>query len=212
MNRMWHWPDGLSQDSQRRYRCASKTPLDRATFDRFVRAVNTNPNKGGGHGSDDSPRLLAHFVADGLLDLSRPDMAGVVFDVWTNVNVPRDYLEEDDWQTLFEANGYSHVGLAAERPTEAVLLYRGCTYPGRFGMAWTPDLEVARRFAYDEIRGRLIGQVYTATVEPEYLLAFNATERAQLVPGIELDAESEYLVDSRGLSDENVTLFEVSRP
>lgn len=76
------------------------------------------------------------------------------------------------------------------------MLFRGCDPAARFGMSWTSDVEMARRFAVGDMRGRAAGQVYTATVEPQYLLAYLGEVNGR--------SESEWVVDPDGLSDENV--------
>ena len=85
-------------------------------------------------------------------------------------------------------------------------MFRGCTseliydednychVDPRFGMSWTTDAKIARRFA-SGIRGRKPGHVYVATVQPEHLLAYL---------GAQYRNESEFIVHPDGLSDDNV--------
>jgi hypothetical protein len=54
-------------------------------------------------------------------------------------------------------------------------------------MAWTSDIEIARRFAHGQLRGRPLGHVYAFEAPPEAMLAFiHETGRE----------ESEYVIDS----------------
>ncbi|GAS90489.1 hypothetical protein [Mycolicibacterium brisbanense] len=178
-----------SERNLARYRRTYR-PLARTAFDRTVSRAGRN----------DGPALLFDLYFGRTLDLSRSDMAGVVADVWSDAEYPaRAFDDPQIWTHLFVANGYSHDGEKADRPTESVVLYRGCTHEGRFGMSWTSDVEMARRFAYGGLRGRAQGQVYTAVVAPEHLLAYIGERSGR--------GESEYVVDPSGLSDHNVTVL-----
>jgi hypothetical protein len=55
-------------------------------------------------------------------------------------------------------------------------------------MSWTSSLEIARSFATRRLRGRLLGEVWTAKVEPWRLLAADTG-----------GDEAEYVIDSQGL-------------
>lgn len=154
--------------------------LDRVAFDLRLGRIGRN----------DGPALLFDLYLSRTLDLSRPDMAGVVADIWSSAEYPLRALSAADWVYFFQRNGYSHDGHAADRPAKPVVLYRGCARAARFGMSWTSDVEMARRFAYGGLRGREPGQVYTATVAPEHLLAYIG-DRSR--------GESEYVVAREGL-------------
>lgn len=188
------WPEGLYQDNRGCYRFGLMTKLNRPTLDRCAGAIGRN----------DVPALVFDmYVVDRTLKLSRRDMAGVVADAWSAAEYPQRGWDVECWLLLFRANGYSHDGQAARQPAEPVTLYRGCDAAARFGMSWTTDLEMARKFAYGGLRGRAVGQVYTAVVEPEHLLAYIGKSGRD---------ESEFVVDPRGLTDDTVTLLEDAQP
>jgi hypothetical protein len=71
---------------------------------------------------------------------------------------------------------------------------RGC----KRGMAWSTDVDVARRFAYDRISSRPVGNVYSARIAPELLLAYID----------EGHNEDEWVIDARQLRDEDIALYE----
>jgi hypothetical protein len=191
-NRQPHWPEELCQrDGYYRY---DGGELKRDTLDLCLSRVVRN----------DGPAMLFDFHFGNVVDLTRPEMAGVVASVWSGAEYPqRAFDDASIWRELFRVNGYSHDGHTAELPTEPVKLFRGCDTRGRFGMAWTSDLDQARTFAYDGLRGRAPGHVFTATVQPEHLLTYIGEEIGR--------REDEYVVDPDGLSDDNVTLVEKGR-
>ncbi|SON63397.1 hypothetical protein MSIMFI_04927 [Mycobacterium simulans] len=201
-HRRWTWPDwppGLYEDSDGHHHY-DRGDLDRETFDECVRAV----------GKFNGPALLDDLVSEGTLDLARPDMAGAVAAIWAADEYAESALSRWRWVELFVANGFH------DRPAEPVRLYRGCvpmfihfdasghlvavvavdtfgcpldpygeiveSWHTTAGMAWTRDLRAARRFA----RKHCGGQGFTATVQPDHLLAAIG---------------SEYVVDPAGLDD-----------
>lgn len=97
--------------------------------------------------------------------------------------------------SLFRANGFAYEGEPAKRQTEPLTLFRGATETTKRGMSWTTDLNVARRFAYDQISGRPVGHVYTTSVAPQWLLAYIN----------EGHSECEWVVDSSGLRADDVS-------
>lgn len=180
---------GIFEDSRGVYRQIGGS-LDRKTFDRCCCRLGRN----------NAPALLFDLYFGRSLKLSRREMEGVVAGVWSGAEYPQRCIEDPSlWRTLFAANGYSQDGERADKPAASVVLYRGSTPEGRFGMSWTTDLSVARSFADDGLRGRAQGQVYTAVVAPTHLLAY-------IGPRIGRD-ESEYVVDPSGLSDRTVTML-----
>ncbi|ORW43108.1 hypothetical protein AWB90_18315 [Mycobacterium paraense] len=195
--RRWTWPNWpaeLCEDADGFHFDGDE--LNRNKFDECAHAVD----------SFDCPGLLSVLVDDGSLDLGRPDMAGVVAAVWASSEYAESALTRARWVELFRANGFDN------RPAEPIQLFRGCT-PGfqhfdaaghlvgldaygqpadpyneivesrdvRCGMSWTTSLRAARNFA----RAHLGGEVFAATVEPEFVLA---------VLG------SDYVVDPAGLA------------
>ena len=114
------------------------------------------------------PAQLYELVMESLVDLK--EAPGVVADAWSSTEYPERCLSTDKWVDLFGRAGYTHDFKPDWRPTEPVTVYRGCTPEGREGMAWTSDLEVARRFARKA--GRPRGHVYTFDAPPDALLAY----------------------------------------
>jgi hypothetical protein len=144
-------------------------------------------------GRVNGPALLMDLFYSGALNLCGEDMVGVVADIWSSAEYPEDALDWFVWVDLFHENGYNDDGKAAAPPTDPVTLYRGCAYELRTRMAWTSDIRVAERFAYGGIRGRRPGEVWTATVHPEGLLAYIGREIGR--------NESELVVDPGYLDD-----------
>lgn len=154
----------------------------------------------------DGPALLFDLYFGGSVDLSRADMAGVVADVWSAAEYPQDSLEDDTWVRFFVENGYCHDGVAAQRSTEPVTVYRGCPADLRFRMSWTSNLRIARQFAEGGLRGRPHGQVFVHRAEPCELLAF-------IDGGWSVGRrEEEYVIDPSYLDDANVTHLRVPHP
>lgn len=173
---------GLYQDDLG-YRWGGTSPCSRADLDLCLSRIGRN----------NGPALLFDFHYGRVVKLDAPDMAGAVANVWSDAEYPESaYDPPSFWVRLFERNGYSHDGIRVARPTEPVQLYRGCTEEGRFGMSWTSDREVAESFAYDSLRGRPPGTVYTATVAPGSLLAYIDAEIGR--------SEREYVVNPAGLT------------
>lgn len=136
------------------------------------------------HGRNDAPALLHDLVLREKIDLDATP--GLVASAWCAAEKPRDLLPVDLWVEFFSKAGYTHDGVRAEKPSEPLRLYRGATSKLRRHMAWTTDLDIADSFAFDNLRGRERGVVYTALVPPEALLAFIGAEIGR--------GESEYVV------------------
>ena len=117
--------------------------------------------------------------------LTDGDLRVVLPDVWSMAEYPERALWPDLWVRLWRRAGFvSEAGAPA--PTEPMVLHRGSTWGRRRGMAWTTDRTIAERFAYT-LLGRLPGDVYTVTVEPDAVLAFIDAEDGR--------KESEVIVD-----------------
>lgn len=196
--RLPYWPEGLYWDAREYYRHIGPE-LDLRTFRRYSSALDRN----------EAPGLLFDLVyIDKSLDVAR--VPGALADAWSAPEYPERALGGGTWIAMFEKAGYTHDGQPADRPSEPVRLFRGCTsevifnednyleIDPRFGMSWTSDVDTARRFAAG-IRGRARGNVYAAVVQPEHLLAYLGPQHRD---------ESEFIVHPAGLSDENVVLFE----
>jgi len=134
-------------------------------------------------GRNHAPALMVDLWKDGLLDEDAYRLAG---SVWCGAEHPQELLDDALWGWLFESAGYCVDGKPARRPRKALRLFRGATEDARWGWSWTDDREVAETFAHRQLRGRPLGQVWTALVEPSRLLA-RVTYRD----------ESEYVVDTR---------------
>ncbi|GAA4290896.1 hypothetical protein [Mycobacterium paraffinicum] len=118
--RQWSWPGwpaGLYEDcaGYHHYEDGGGN-LDRATFDECAAAV----------GEFNRPALLSDLATDGVLELSRPDMAGAVAGVWSTSEHSETALSRSRWVELFGANGFSVDGQRAERLAEPIRLFRGC--------------------------------------------------------------------------------------
>jgi len=141
-------------------------------------------------GRNNEPALIWDlWCEDGWHD----EIAQIVGDVWSAAEYPERALDQSMWLEIFGYAGFRRDGEVAPPPAESLTLYRGATAEGRFGMSWTNDLEVAEKFARAGIRGRAVGTVWTAEVEPRYLLAYVGREGTR--------GESEYVVDPAGLID-----------
>jgi hypothetical protein len=150
------WPAWLYRQYHR-YR--SDVEVDAAMFDRALGAVG-----------DNGPELLRDLYHAGRLDIGFHP--GVVPAAWAASRFPEGH--ELDWWDLFSRAGYTRTGQPsppAPRPRKPVTVYRGCIPEHRFGMAWTGDIERARRFANDPgLNGA--GCVYVVRVLPRAVLAY----------------------------------------
>jgi hypothetical protein len=135
-----------------------------------------------------------------LINLTAEGMDGVVADAWAFGKPYSSGLDAEQWGVLFERNGFSLLGRRAVRPTENLNLFRGATEDQKRGMSWTTEVDVARSFAYDRISRRPVGNLYTATIEPEWLLA-------SIDEG---HSEKEWVVDAARLHDDDVVLHEMA--
>lgn len=140
-------------------------------------------------------KLLRDLTAAGQLHLADRSMSGVVAEAWA-LGEPgsASCIGYSEWLKLFRLNGFTYLGQPAQRPSEPVTVYRGCTHEYRHGMSWSIEVEVARRFATEGMSSRPPGTVCAARVDPDYLLAFIE----------EGHGEYEWVVDPSGLSDANV--------
>jgi hypothetical protein len=180
-----HWPDWLYRQYHR-YR--SDVEVDADMFNRALVAVG-----------DKGPELLRDLYHAGRLDIGFHP--GVVPAAWSMAEFPESH--ELDWWDLFVRARYTHNGQPAPpapRPREPVTVYRGCIPEHRFGMAWTSDVERARRFAnHPGLNGA--GRVYVARVLPRAVLAYIDGHGHH---------EDEYVIDSSPvyLNDKTVRLLD----
>lgn len=142
---------------------------------------------------NDAPEALYELYASGE-DIS--DLGSLVADVYSGAEFPLRCLDYDQWLIMFEDGGYTHNGMSADKPTQAVTLYRGADDENKVGMSWSPDLVVAQWFA-----NRFDGKVWKYTFEPLQLLAYIDNHR----PG-----ESEYIVSTDWINSADVIELKTS--
>lgn len=139
-------------------------------------------------GRNNEPALIWDlWCADGWYE----EISQVVGDVWSMTEYPERALDQSMWLDMFDFAGFRRNGQVTTPPAEPLTLYRGATTDGRCGMSWTDDLTTAETFARGALRGRATGTVWTAVVEPRYLLAN--------IDGEGTRGESEYVIDTTGL-------------
>ena len=114
------------------------------------------------------PYVLEMLHAAGALTTDTATLAGPI---WGIAEYPQDGMRRASWLGVFALAGYTVDGVRAERPNSPVRLYRGAPFSRRRRMAWTDDLATAKRFARGGLLGHEAGQVWTADVAPERLLA-----------------------------------------
>lgn len=140
-------------------------------------------------GRQDAPLLLWHLHEQG--ELLREDYAATSR-FWTQAMIPRTAMPWANWRTLFEAAGFTRDGELADRPSQALCLYRGSTEAGRLGNSWTRDRRTAQKYANGDLglgRIRPRGELWIASVVPERLYAYDGRTD-----------EEEYVIDTDGLS------------
>lgn len=159
------WTDGLLTDPDVSSFFFESGTVDRPCFDKLARDV----------GIVHCSKLVRDLTAAGQLDLADPTMSGIVAQAWASGEPgSASCIGYDRWRELFLLNGFTYLGQPARRPREPVTVYRGCSPEHRFGMAWSTEVRVARRFATEGMSGRSPhGMVYVACVEPDYLLALS---------------------------------------
>lgn len=135
------------------------------------------------------PYILRALHAAGALTADAATLAGPI---WGMAEYPEGSgdMTRVSWLRVFALAGYTVDGVRAERPANAVRLYRGAPFSRRLRMAWTDDLATAERFARGKLRGREEGKVRTADVAPERLLAHMHEDGR---------GESEYVISTPGL-------------
>lgn len=145
-----------------------------------------------GAGSDYRPEMLWTAYREGLI--TNDTIAEVIGRIWNDSDHPDDPYQmysvtHERWAHMFIEAGYTRGGKRAERPTEAIRVYRGTAWPRRRLWSWTTDLATARRFA-NGVDRREIGEVWTTLAPPRSLLAWNTQENAR---------EDEVIVNTDGL-------------
>lgn len=139
-------------------------------------------------GREHGPWFYVELLNEGLIDFEV--MAPALALVWSMAEYPGQQAPAEQWRALFRDAGYAVDGEPADLPERSLTLYRGATDEHRLAMSWTDDLEIARTFAEGQLRGRALGKLWVAEVEPLRLLArIHESSRG----------ESEYVVDTEGL-------------
>ncbi|WP_275293569.1 hypothetical protein [Amycolatopsis sp. La24] len=134
----------------------------------------------------DGPLLLAFAHLHSLITAA--DLARTIGEAWAMAEYPDRQLGHEIWRTLFAVAGYTDDGHPVPRPERPLRLFRGAVVERRGDWSWTDNQNTARLYAAGGLRGRPVGQVWTALVEPARLLARNTGRD-----------ESEYVVDTKGL-------------
>jgi hypothetical protein len=116
------------------------------------------------------------------------NVPGAVAYAWSRLEFPLMESERGLWLESFREAGYTRDCEPATRPSKPLQIYRGSTADRRLGLSWTTNRRIARKFAFG-LEGRLPrGNVYSAIVEPQHLLA-----------RITLRCESEMVINPGGL-------------
>lgn len=139
-------------------------------------------------GRANGPYLLASLFDELNGGIEPGLVAAAVGAASSATNFPEDDLHRDTWTALFEAAGYTVDGRQAQRPTEALQLYRGAPEHRRTGMSWTSDPTMAEKFASGDMWATEPGQVWTALVEPWRLYCHDNDRQ-----------EAEYVITTDGL-------------
>jgi hypothetical protein len=145
-------------------------------------------------GRNESPALILDLWQSGVLEQVHLLPFGIN-DAWCSSERPLSQLDWPLWLGLLEDAGivkgatWLDAGRVRKvRHKRPLRLYRGAPADWRLGPSWTSSLSVAETFATGRLRGRHLGTVWTAEVEPSRLLA-RITGRD----------EDEYLIDTEGL-------------
>lgn len=113
---------------------------------------------------------------------------------WSLSASPLRVLGHERWRELFAATGFTIDGVQAPRPPRPVVLYRGSLHVRRRGWSWTPDLNVAERFALRHGLVDGVAHIYSAEVPPAAMLA-------AMTPDFDMfTGEYEVVVDTAGLT------------
>lgn len=118
-------------------------------------------------------------------------------------------LSDREWLRVFAAIGsYVEDGHIATRPTRTRTLYRGATTKRKRGMGWTPELDLAARYALHHALGGDVPHIWAASVGPDRVLcaftgnlrrAFNLAPRSRARSRIDQLMRAEIVLDPTGL-------------
>ncbi len=120
-------------------------------------------------GRAERPALLARAWTTGRI--SEQVLAKHLSAVWSLAEHPDATLPHPVWCRLFNAAGYTVDGVRTARPTEGAALWLGSVFERRTDWSWTPNPQVAARYAVGGVGGRPRGQLWQVTAPPEALLA-----------------------------------------
>lgn len=138
-------------------------------------------------GRNKGPALIFDLHFSG--NLPPEILTAVIGDTWSDAEFPDSLIEHNLWRLMFDAAGYTVDGKPAERPRDALVLYRGSVEARASDWSWTDSKAIAEGYANGTAAHRPQGYVFTACVPPAAMLARNNGR-----------SESEYVIDTRGLS------------
>jgi hypothetical protein len=136
------------------------------------------------------PRAL--FMCDYFKALAPDAYAEAVPTVWSLAEYPGRAMSRQDWRKLWAKAGFTVDHVPADRPTNAVRVWRSSWAKDKGNMSWTDDRERAEWFLKTRF-GKM--RLYTVLAPPANLLA-RIHEAGR--------GESEWIVDTRGLKIEIV--------
>lgn len=136
-------------------------------------------------GHYDAPRLLMECVSARVIEAST--VTATIGAIWAAIRFPDRALERDQWRHLFGVAGYTIDGQAAQRPVEAIRVYRGSVSARRSDWSWTDSKRIATEFARGSYRTPP-GSLWTTLAPAGNILCRNTGR-----------TESEYVIDTEGL-------------
>lgn len=129
------------------------------------------------------------FGVDDAVAAILSDQAMTVVGQYLNLAEPLTDDRRAWWVKRFRGVGFTFDGRLASPPPVPLVLYRGATDVGRFGLSWSLNLVVAEWFA--RVRG---GEVWACVVPLERVLAWvDEGFGDQQVRGVEVVADVEGL-------------------
>ncbi|TXI55910.1 hypothetical protein [Mycolicibacter arupensis] len=119
--------------------------------------------------------------------ISRHTACRNLLTVWSHAEAPLETMGRENWAMLFESVGYVNDDGPAERPSEAIRLYRAAVNAEAAisGWSWTSSRKVAEKFIHWAGQER---QIFEADVDPAHLLGYTDSrhEQEHLVSGLTL--------------------------
>jgi len=139
-----------------------------------------------------------HFLSKWWDKMTDEQRAYNLIYVWKHMEIIEPFGGYEWWLYKFKELGYiPHETI--EKPTEPVMIYRGCKAESKLGMSWTTDPLIAEIFAG---RGRnpSARKVYTTTVSPDQILAI-VDGKLEIEAGGETVYSVEYIIDYQSLNE-----------